>query len=976
MTKKIRTYLCFLTCTLFLLVAGIAPALAVNAVAPPPAAVTEKKTATPPLPLTAKEKAWLEQHKVVRIAFDGYFPPYSFLNDNGELEGLALDVLPLLAERIGITLEISPKVVWNELYEAAQKREVDVVATMGDRPERLEWFAFTQPYIFKSLVIMTRHQNESIRKPEDLAGKRVALVESYQYVKPLLEKYPTIKPYYVDTMLDGLNTVAIGKADAVITFIGAAHFLQNKYQISTLKFAAIFERDRFNESIAVRTDWPELAAIFDKALDSISSQELQALQKKWLPAESLTQRVVLTDEERAWIKAHPVIRVGIDPEFAPFELWDKDGVYAGIAADYLQILKERTGLSFEVAPGLSWSQVIGKAQSREIDLLPCVGRTDEREQFLLYSDSYTNSQRVIITRKDTPFIGGISAIASWKVAVQADSSNEGFLKENTSIKPVRVASTQEGLKVLSGGTVEAFVCNIGSAAYWIRELKITNLKVAAPVSEGMLHMAVRKDWPLLAGIINKGLATISEAEKNRISQKWIAIEYKTGIDRITVFIYLGMAIVVMLAGASVFMLWNRTLKRQVHEKTAELAESEERFRDIFNAANDAFFIHDIETGAILDVNQKMCEMFGLSREEALHSDVGSFSSGIPPYTQKDAANWIRKATVGVPQLFEWHAKDRSGRIFWVEVNMRRSAIGPDERIIALSRDISDRKEAELELEKYRDNLEKLVAERTSDLRKTQQALQFMLEDLNSANARLLEVDRLKSMFIASMSHELRTPLNAVIGFSSILINEWVGPLNDEQKKNLTAILRSGKHLLSMINDVIDVSKIEAGMIDVGQEDFELDELLTEVEQVFASEAQKRKISLNVQQISLPMHADRRRLLQCLLNLVSNALKFTAQGGVTVTVRPNESQGSVTMVVTDTGFGIASEDQPKLFQAFSRISSPLTSTVPGTGLGLYLTKKIVEEILQGAISVKSEPGAGSSFSITLPIRQEKDMKTQG
>ena len=300
-----------------------------------------------------------------------------------------------------------------------------------------------------------------------------------------------------------------------------------------------------------------------------------------------------------------------------------------------------------------------------------------------------------------------------------------------------------------------------------------------------------------------------------------------------------------------------------------------------------------------------------------------------------------------------------------------------------ARNITERKKGEQELERHRHHLEELVKDRTEnleqktvELERSQTAMRYLLEDINAANKqlaeaneRLKEVDRLKSMFIASMSHELRTPLNSVIGFSSILLNEWIGSLNDEQKKSLTSILRSGKHLLSLINDVIDVSKIEAGMIEVSREDFELSELLKEVEQTFAKEALDRKLSLVVQQLSLPMHTDRRRLLQCLFNLVSNALKFSEQGGVTVGVSYGEKKRALTITVTDTGIGIGVDDQSKLFQPFSRIQSHLSATVLGTGLGLYLTRKIVVDILDGEISVISEPAHGSSFTMTIPARIE-------
>ena len=196
-----------------------------------------------------------------------------------------------------------------------------------------------------------------------------------------------------------------------------------------------------------------------------------------------------------------------------------------------------------------------------------------------------------------------------------------------------------------------------------------------------------------------------------------------------------------------------------------------------------------------------------------------------------------------------------------------------------------------EIKRHSDILENQVNERTLALQDGQKALTNMVEDLNqkstelrAANERLKEIDRLKSMFIASMSHELRTPLNSVIGFSSILLNEWAGPLNDEQKENLATVLRSGKHLLSLINDVIDVSKIEAGTIDVHAEDFDLHDVIAEVASHFTKDAGNKGLEFIVENLHQPMHTDRRRLLQSVINLVSNGVKFTERGSVRVSVR--------------------------------------------------------------------------------------------
>ncbi|CAA9891549.1 Diguanylate cyclase with PAS/PAC sensor [Candidatus Methylobacter favarea] len=233
--------------------------------------------------LTAKEQAWLASHKNIRIAFDGSLPPYSFINDSGHLEGIAIETVNALSRLLGVKFEIYQNTSWNELYKIAAARKVDIVATMVNRPERRLWFNFTQPYLTKSLVIMTKKGNDTIKERTDLAGKKIAIVKGYQYGDSVIEEFPSVKPYFVDTMLEGLNAVSAGKADATITFMATANYLQTKFFLDDLKFAAFYDRNSANESMAVRKDWPILVAILQKGLDSLSEGEIQNVFAKWVP---------------------------------------------------------------------------------------------------------------------------------------------------------------------------------------------------------------------------------------------------------------------------------------------------------------------------------------------------------------------------------------------------------------------------------------------------------------------------------------------------------------------------------------------------------------------------------------------------------------------------------------------------------------------------------------------------------------------
>jgi signal transduction histidine kinase len=234
-------------------------------------------------------------------------------------------------------------------------------------------------------------------------------------------------------------------------------------------------------------------------------------------------------------------------------------------------------------------------------------------------------------------------------------------------------------------------------------------------------------------------------------------------------------------------------------------------------------------------------------------------------------------------------------------------------------------------------------------------------------SRQLEVaNKHKSEFLANMSHELRTPLNAIIGFSEALGERMFGEMNAKQSEYVDDIHTSGKHLLSLINDILDLSKVEAGRMELDMADFDVPTALQNAMTLVRERAQRHgiKLSLEVEAAVGVFRADERKFKQILLNLLSNAVKFTPEGGK-VGVAASRANGSLVVAVSDTGVGIAPEDQAAVFEEFRQVGRDYTSKAEGTGLGLALTKRFVE-LHGGSIGVESEPGKGSTFTFRLPI----------
>ena len=242
----------------------------------------------------------------------------------------------------------------------------------------------------------------------------------------------------------------------------------------------------------------------------------------------------------------------------------------------------------------------------------------------------------------------------------------------------------------------------------------------------------------------------------------------------------------------------------------------------------------------------------------------------------------------------------------------------------------------------------------------------LFREIADKSAQLEAASRHKSEFLANMSHELRTPLNAIIGFSEVLTERMFGELNEKQDEYLRDIYASGQHLLSLINDILDLSKIEAGRMELEAGDFDLPSAIDNALILVRERATRRGITLGRtidEQVGM-LRGDERKVKQVLLNLLSNALKFTPEGG-RIDVRAGVHDAVAEVSVTDTGVGIAPEDQEAVFEEFRQVGTA-DKKVEGTGLGLALSRKFIE-LHGGRIWVKSEVGKGSTFTFTLPVR---------
>jgi PAS domain S-box-containing protein len=479
---------------------------------------------------------------------------------------------------------------------------------------------------------------------------------------------------------------------------------------------------------------------------------------------------------------------------------------------------------------------------------------------------------------------------------------------------------------------------------------------------------------------------------------------------------------------------NEQLEEKVRDRTAALVDeieerkrieealmkSEERYRTLVENIDLGITLINADYKIVM-VNTAMVKLFKKPIEEI----VGKYC--FREFEKRDAVCSHCPGTISMA-IGKPHSIDTEGiRDDGTRFNARLHAFpffnteGAATGFIEVAEDITKRERAEEELKKYREHLEEMVEIRTSELQKANEQLKKRSEELKDTNRELELVNRelalrrqeaedakvqamsaskTKSDFLANISHELRTPLNSVIGFSEILQDGLYGELNEKQQEYVNDILSSGKHLLNLINDILDLSKVESGKMELELTTFPLLEVLEMSKVMFKGKALKHNITLSLEvepDADIEIKADEQKLKQVLFNLIGNAMKFTPDGGsVSVQARfvrrsafgdqrqeeivkrsevaersssPNAERDTdfVEISVEDTAIGIKQKDMDKLFKEFSQLETPYEKKYEGTGLGLALTKKFVE-LLGGRTWVKSEFGKGSKFSFVIPVRQ--------
>lgn len=776
---------------------------------------------------------------------------------------------------------------------------------------------------------------------------------------------------------------------------------------------------------------------------------------------TLYATLTFTPEEQAYIKNNPIIALGSDYKWPPFDFVDKNGVPTGLSYDYIQLISQKSGLKFKIYPAV-WAETIQNMKDKKYDGLTCAVKTEERDKFLSFTDPYLSVPMVIIANINNNDIKTLDDLKGKVVSINKGSYIHEWLQEKyPSIKLLPSTSNEDSLEMLSLGKVDAYIGNLAVSTYIMNQYLLNNLKIVAKLEEFQtsISLAIDKDKILLFNIIQKTLKAISPKEAQAINSKWsktletskellnftpteqawidkhkeiryvidnhfepleyltkdgnthagIASSYltlisqKTGINfkRVPTNVWSNSVEKVNAHEADMYTCLTHTPQR---DKVVNFTQPYIIMPQVFITRNDVKFITDIKEL----YGKKVALVEGYAQSELIQKEhpqihaiivkdiVDAFKAVVEgdAYAYIDllpvASSYIQKSgfsNLKVSGISKYESEFRMAlRNDWdsegiAVLNKAMDSISEEERnsiynqwvqvkydktidytivfqivgffLLIIMGTLFWNRKLSLEIEKRRE---------------VELALQELNKKLLIATQEAQSATNAKSHFLSNMSHEIRTPMNSILGFAELLDEK----IEDKKLKSFIKTIRSsGESLLMLINDILDLSKIESGKFEIINKATPIKKLLEETIATFSLQAEQKDLSLELQidkEIPEVIFVDAFRLKEIITNLIGNALKFTDVGFIKVVVEVHRvhkhlSKIDIVISVQDSGIGIPKDAQSKIFNIFEQQENQDARKYGGTGLGLAISKKLAT-LMGGSLEVQSDVGKGSVFMLKL------------
>ena len=512
--------------------------------------------------LTTEEKVFLRENPVLRVDNLENWPPFNF-HENGRARGFSVDYMDLLARKLGIEIEYVSGSSWPAFMDMLQAGEIDCLIDVVETRERQETIAFTDPYLTFFSGIVVQKNDDRFSRLQDLAGRKVAIPKGFYYQEILETHYPELRVVPEKDTLGCLMAVSAGKVDAALAEKPVFDFLISRHFLMDLKSLPVMESSHFDNtpvSIGVRSDRKILRDILQKAMDRVSQEELSRLNRRWLYQDGPLAgrpRIELSPQERQWLEEKQELILAAHPFRPPFEEVDASGVYRGITADIVELLEERIGLPIRFLTTDSWEESLAAMKNGKCDLLSGVSRAQAEAAGFIASAPYVKSVNVMVVRDAQPYMPNLHVLDGRQVGIARDNPLRGYFEERYSRIGLTVyPDLNDALRGVSRGDTDAAVGSLHRVSHAIHELGLYDLKIGGHTAyKETLSLGVRSDAPILASIMNKALASVTEQEISLITRKWLSVRYERGMDTDLLLKVLGSVAVLF----GLFFFWNRKL---------------------------------------------------------------------------------------------------------------------------------------------------------------------------------------------------------------------------------------------------------------------------------------------------------------------------------------------------------------------------------------------------------------------------------
>jgi PAS domain S-box-containing protein len=880
--------------------------------------------------------------------------PFSFNLPDGTPSGLYVEFWELWSSTNNIPIRFKLVTLEEGLELIKQKNTLH--SGLFKNEKREQWADFSLPiHNVKTGIIYNRSIDKASKLSElkniEISSPHLSFQESY-----IRENFPNIKQSNHIDFDEALEKLLSNDVQGIVAELPNAFAQLAKNGVSGV-FVISDEVILSNNVYAlIAKDQPELLAKINTGIKNIPINEIIELEKKWLPTlkpffESQGAVSILTPQESEWLSQNKSLILGTDPTWAPFEFNDQAGNYSGISADYMKHAEQQLQIKLTPALNDSWGKSFEDFKLGKIDIMSSIFYTKERAKNISFTDPYFEISLVLVSKVNSYYAESLSSLNDRKLGLIKDYVYEELiLQDHPDINLVGVSSVEEGLKKLQAGEIDAFVDSIAAVNYAINKHKVSDVIITAFTPYKLeLSMAVRKGLEPLVPILNKTFASMSEKQHSAIANNWLSVHVQSGTKLSTILLWALPIISLLIFTILIFYRMNQRLKLEINAGRINEKKRIAIQQDL-TAQKKAMDEHSLVSvtntkGIITYANDKFCAISGYSREEIIGENHRILNSNCQP------KSYWQQMFLDVSNGDVWNDevcnKAKDGRLYWVDTTVVPiyNSVNSLDGYISILTDITHQKDT--------------------------------ISHLAEAKKQAEVANESKNDFLANMSHEIRTPMNGVIGMTNLLLDT---SLNQEQQSFAKTVKYSAESLLIIINDILDFSKIEAGMLDLEPLEFDLSVLLHELGSSLSLQAHEKGLELicpaNIIS-SQPLIADPGRIRQILNNLVGNAIKFTERGEVSVSCIVNEIAEQHTKLlfeITDTGIGLNDAQQSKLFERFSQADSSTTRRFGGTGLGLTISRQLVE-LMGGEIGVKSIEGKGSTFwfSISIPNAKETELK---